>query len=92
MSHSYEGLARILDRNGFLLDAGKGKLTVSDDETGAWSGVVTLFSGSALESKSITALVEVDGSRALAQVGPAISPTSGEFVDVKVVGVDRPPF
>ncbi len=92
MSRTYEGLTRILDRNGFLVDAGKGNLTVTDDETGEWSGSIRLFTGSALESQSITALVEVDGTRSLAQVGPAVGVIGGDFVNVKVVGVERPPF
>jgi hypothetical protein len=93
MSASYSGKARILDRNGSLLDVGKADLVVTDPEAGIWSGTLRVFTGSCLQSKSLTALVELeDGSEALAQVGPVTGTAGKDLILVKVVGVDRAPF
>lgn len=90
---AYEGRARILDRNGMLLDVGKGRFSVDEDEPRAWSGTLRVFAGSCLETKSLTALVETeDGSRILAQVGPKRADLEGDLIEVKVVGIDPPAF
>jgi hypothetical protein len=89
----YEGIARILDRNGILLDVGKGWFSVDEDEPRAWSGTLRVFTGSCLEARSLTTLVELDdGSRTLAQVGPKQADLDGDLVALKVVGIDPPPF
>lgn len=86
---SYSGIARILDRNGMLLDVGKAELTVTDSELGGWGGTVKVYKGSCLASKSLTVLVELaDGSRALAQVGPEVGRLAEDLIDVKVIGID----
>jgi len=93
MSATYSGKARVLDRNGLLLDVGKADLVVTDPEAGIWSGTLRVFAGSCLQSKSLTALVELDnGSLALAQVGTMTGTAGKDLVLVKVVGVDRAPF
>jgi hypothetical protein len=52
-----------------------------------------VFTGSCLQSKSLTALVELeDGSRSLAQVGTVTGTAGKDLILVKVVGVDRAPF
>jgi hypothetical protein len=90
---SYAGKARILDRNGMMLDVGKAELAVTDADSGAWSGTLRVFTGSCLQAKSLTALVELaDGGRALAQVGPKTADAEGDLVLVKVVGIDPVPF
>lgn len=92
-TETYQGVLRVLDPNGFLLDVGSGDLAVTDREAGSWRGTITVFTGSCLCSKSITALVEVDdGRRALAQVGPEVDGTGSELVSLKVVGLEPPPF
>ena len=93
MSGTYSGKARVLDRNGSLLDVGRADLVVTDSEAGSWSGTLRVFTGSCLQSKSLTALVEQeDGSRALAQVGTMTGTAGKDLILVKVVGVDRAPF
>lgn len=93
MSASYSGKARILDRNGLLLDVGKADLVVTDPEAGIWSGTLRVFAGSCLQSKSLTALVELeDGSQALAQLGPMTGTAGKDLILLKVVGVDRASF
>lgn len=92
-STGYEGRARILDRNGMLLDVGKGWFSADESEPRSWSGTVRVFAGSCLETKSLTALVELeDGSRTLAQVGPKTAELEGDLIAVKVVGIDPTPF
>ena len=93
MSGTYSGKANVLDRNGSLLDVGRADLTVTDSDVGSWGGTLRVFAGSCLQSKSLTALVELeDGSRALAQVGTVTGTAGKDLVLVKVVGVDRAPF
>lgn len=90
---TYSGKARVLDRNGFLLDVGRADLSVTDPQVGAWQGTITVFAGSCLQHKSLTALVEMeDGRRALAQLGPTAGRPQDDLVAVKVVGIERPPF
>lgn len=89
----YEGRARVLDRNGMLLDVGKGRFSPSESEPGQWSGTVVVFTGSCLAAKSLTSLVELeDGTRALAQVGPKVADLADGLIAVKVVGIDPTPF
>jgi hypothetical protein len=93
MTRSYSGKARILDRNGMLLDVGKANLTVTDSAAWAWGGNLSVFTGSCLQSKSLTSLVELEGGgRALAQVGPMTGSAGKDLIFVKVVGVDPAPF
>lgn len=90
---SYAGKARVLDRNGMMLDVGKAELAETDAEAGAWEGTLRVFGGSCLQAKSLTSLVELaDGSRALAQVGPKTADADGDLILVKVVGIDPAPF
>ena len=87
----YIGKAKILDRNGMLLDVGKADLTADAEEHG-WGGTLTVFTGSNLASRSLTVLVEVGGgARALAQVGPKRD-EAGDLVVLPVTGVDPAPF
>ena len=75
-----------------MLDVGKAVLTESDPGPG-WEGVIKVYKGSCLESKSLTALVEMeDGTRALAQVGPKLASLAEDLIDVKVVGIEPRPF
>lgn len=93
MRRGYDGKARILDRNGMMLDVGKAELTETDAGSGAWSGTLRVFAGSCLQAKSLTVLVELsDGSRTLAQVGPKAADAGDDLVLVKVVGIDPVPF
>lgn len=85
---SYSGIARILDRNGLLIDVGKADLSEAP-ETGSWNGTLSVFKGSSVESKHITALVELaDGRRALATVGPKVADLANDLIAVAVHGVD----
>lgn len=82
-----------MDRGGWMLDVGKAELAGDDGGTGHWSGTLRVFAGSCLESKSLTALVELeDGTTALAQVGPMVSGPDQDLIAVKVVGIDPAPF
>jgi hypothetical protein len=91
---TYTGVVRVLDaRLGWLLDVGKGELVVTDPGVPAWSGTITVSSGSCLEAKSLTTLVELDGgSRGRAQVGPKLDDAGPGMIRVKVVGLGEPPF
>lgn len=90
---TYTGIARILDRNGMLIDVGKADLFF-DAETHMWEGSISVFKGSSVESKHITGLVELaDGRRALATVGPKTGDLADDLISVAVHGVDnRIPF
>lgn len=86
--HSYSGVARVLDNNGSLIDVGKADLSV--DERGDWSGTISVFKGSSLAAKHLTALVQLaDGSRARATVGPKTADLQNDLIAVAVHGVDR---
>ena len=88
---TYTGKARILDRNGMLLDVGKAELSATDEWT--WSGTLRVFVGSCLQDKSLTTIIEVDGGRrALAQVGPKVADAGKDLILVRVVGIDPVPF
>jgi len=88
---TYTGKATVLDRNGMMLDVGKGHFEVT--ELGSWAGSLRVFVGSCLQTKSLTVLVEVEtGERALAQVGPVAGDAQGDLIDVRVVGLEPPPF
>lgn len=90
-STTYSGKLRVLDRNGMLLDVGRGELTATDAWT--WSGTLRVFTGSCLQNKSLTVLVELDdGHRALAQVGPKVADDGRDLILVGVTGIDRAPF
>lgn len=89
----YEGLLRVLDRNGWLLDVGPGAASTEDAALGSWSGWMEVASGSCLAGKSLTVLVEfADGSRALAQVGPGSGRREADRVRLAVVGIDPAPY
>lgn len=88
---TYSGKVLVLDRNGMLLDVGRGELAATDEWT--WSGTVQVFAGSCLENKSLTVLLELDdGRRALAQVGPKVADVDKDLIRVAVGGIDRAPF
>jgi hypothetical protein len=90
---SYQGILRVLDRNGSLLDLGPGGATVTDPTLGAWSGWVEVTAGSCLAGKSLTVLVEfAGGGRALAEVGPRRRPTGPDRVRLALTGIDRAPY
>ncbi|MFO7548489.1 MAG: hypothetical protein R6X29_06435 [Acidimicrobiia bacterium] len=91
---TYVGVVRVLDAGlGWLLDVGKGELSVTDPDVPAWSGTLTVSSGSCLEAKSLTTIVELnDGSRGRAQVGPKLDDAGPGMIRVKVVGLAEPPF
>ncbi len=88
---TYSGKVRVLDRNGMLLDVGRAELAATDEWT--WSGTLRVFTGSCLQNKSLTVLVELDdGRRALAQVGPKVADEGKDLILVAVGGIDRVPF
>lgn len=88
---TYSGKARVLDRNGMLLDVGRAELAATDEWT--WTGTIRVFVGSCLQNKSLTVVIELDsGRRALAQVGPMIADGGKDLILVKVTGIDRVPF
>jgi hypothetical protein len=88
-ARTYTGIARVLDRNGLLIDVGKAELTV-DEESGSWEGSLSVFKGSSLEAKHITGLIELaDGKRSLATVGPKSGDLGNDLISVPVQGVDR---
>lgn len=88
---TYSGKARVLDRNGMLLDVGKAELTTTDRWT--WSGTLRVFVGSCLQNKSLTAILEIDGGRrALAQVGPKVADSGKDLITVRIGGIDPTPF
>ena len=90
---TYAGKARVLDRGGMMLDVGKAELSTTDPDVSGWSGVLKVYKGSCLESKSLTALIELeDGATALAQVGPKTGSLAEDLIEVKVVGIDPQPF
>lgn len=93
MSDFYQGTLRVMDPNGFLLDIGAAHLQVDDPGLGTWSGRLTVSSGSCIDKKSLTSLVETaDGTRALAQISPASGSGRGQFVEMAVAGLGEPPF
>lgn len=87
-ARTYTGKARILDRNGLLIDVGKADLK-EDVETGSWGGTISVFKGASVEAKHITGLVELaDGRRSLATVGPKLADLGNDLISVAVRGVD----
>jgi hypothetical protein len=88
-TRAYRGIARILDRNGLLIDVGKADLMVADEAAGEWTGTISVFKGSSVDMKLITGLVELaDGRRALATVGPRQAVLADDLIAVPVHGVD----
>ena len=88
-ARTYTGIARVLDRNGMLIDVGRAEL-VEDVENGTWGGTLSVFKGASVESKHITGLLELaDGRRALATVGPKTADLPDDLIAVAVHGVDR---
>ena len=87
-SPTYSGKARILDMNGVMFDVGKADLAITDPDTHSWGGSIRLFDHSALATKSMTSLLELeDGSRLRAQVGPKSADAGTDLMLVKVVGL-----
>lgn len=85
---TYSGRARILDRDGLLIDVGKADVTA--DGTGSWSGTIAVFKHASVAAKHITGLVELaDGQRGLATVGPKVSDLDNDLIAVAVHGVDN---
>ncbi len=90
-TRSFQGPVRISDPNGWLLTVGLADLTVTDRD--AWGGTVTVFRGSAIEGKSLTAILRLpDGREARAQLGADETEVGKDMIAVKVVGLDPPPF
>ena len=82
-----------MDPAGFLLDIGAAELRIADPDRGTWVGELTVFRGSCLDKKSLTALVETtDGARSLAQISPSTGSVDGPFVKMTVVGLGESPF
>ena len=93
MSDSYQGILRVMDPNGFLLDIGSAGLQIIDSARRTWGGELTVSRGSCLDKKSLTTLVETtDGTRSLAQIGPTDRADPGRFVKMDVVGLGEAPF
>lgn len=86
---SYTGKVKILDLNGVMFDVGKADLAVTDTDTRSWGGSIRLFDNSALSTKSLTSLLELDGGRQIrAQVGPRSGDGGKDMMFVKVVGIE----
>lgn len=84
---TYTGKARILDRNGLLIDVGKAELAA--DDNGSWSGTISVFQHASVAEKHITGLIETaEGRRALATVGPKTAELDNDLIAVAVHGVD----
>ncbi len=90
---TFQGPVRILDPNGWLLTVGVADLSVTDPALGTWGGTVTVFRGSAIEGKSLTAVLRFpDGRQARVQLGAEETEAGRDMIAVKVVGLDPPPF
>ncbi|MDH4116496.1 MAG: hypothetical protein OEX04_04005 [Acidimicrobiia bacterium] len=86
-SRTYEGIARILDRNGMLIDVGKAELMTTDPV--GWKGTLSVFKGSSLENKHITAIVRLaTDQEGLATVGPKLADLGNDLISVAMTGVD----
>ena len=93
MSDFYQGILRVMDPNGFLLDIGSSALRINDPGRRTWEGELTVSKGSCLDRKSLTALVETsDGVRSLAQISPATGSEGGPFIKMSVAGLGEAPF
>jgi len=96
MNETFEGRARILDPDGFLVDVGKASLEREDPESGRrWSGTLRVFVGASLANKTMEAVLELDDGRSgRALVGPRVGEiVDGELIMLKVVGLsDAAPF
>ena len=87
-ARTYSGKARILDRNGLLIDVGKADVAEETD-AGTWGGTISVFRGASVEAKHITGLVELaDGRRSLATVGPKLADLGNDLISVAVRGID----
>lgn len=90
---AYDGLLRVLDRNGYLLDVGPGAASVTDASLGAWSGWIEVSAGSCLAGKSLTVVVEfAGGRRALAEVTPRRQPAGPDRVRLSLAGIEPAPY
>ena len=93
MSDFYQGILRVMDPNGFLLDIGASALRIDNLERRTWKGELTVSRGSCLDRKSLTALVETShGVRSLAQISPATGSERGPFIKLNVAGLGEAPF
>jgi hypothetical protein len=89
----YQGILRVMDPNGFLLDIGSADLRVVESSRRTWNGLITVAKVSCIDRKSLTALVETaDGQRSLAQISPSDSFERGRFITMDVAGLAEPPF
>ncbi len=58
----YEGLIRVLDPSGVLLDIGPGKLFSVDGRPGHWEGAVEVSRGSSIVGKALQVLIDTGSS------------------------------
>ncbi len=88
---SYQGYVRVIGEGGNILDVAEASLGSIDHPGHRWGGTMTVWSGGALDGKTMVVDLEVPGSfRASALILPG--PVSGKQRQVSVLGSGDSPF
>lgn len=88
---SYQGYVRVIGEGGNILDVAEVSLGPIDHPGHRWGGTMTVWSGGALDGKTMMVDLEVPGSfRASALILPGL--VSGKQRQVSVLGSGDSPF
>ena len=88
---SYQGYVRVIGEGGNILDVAEASLGPIDHPGHRWGGTMTVWSGGALDGKTMMVDLEVPGSfRAPALILPG--PVSGKQRQMSVLGSGDSPF
>ena len=88
---SYQGYVRVIGEGGNILDVAEASLGEIDLPGHRWGGTLTVWSGGALDGKTMMVELEVpDSFRATALLVPG--PVAGRQRQVSVLGSGKPPF
>ena len=88
---SYQGYVRVIGEGGNILDVAEASLGSIEHQGHRWGGTLTVWTGGALDGKTMPVELEVPGSfRAPALIVPG--PVSGKQRQVSVLGGGASPF
>ncbi len=88
---SYQGYVRVIGEGGNILDVVEASIDATDRPGHRWGGTLVVWSGGALDGKTMKVDLEVPGSfRAPALIVPG--PVMGRQRQMSVLGDGAPPF
>ena len=88
---SYQGYLRVIDANGNILDVAEASLGPIEHPGHRWGGTLTVWTGGALDGKTMPVELEVPGEfRASALLLPG--PIQGRRRQIVVLGAGASPF